>query len=64
MPDRLAALATVVELFGWSGFAVGTPLLLLGLAMRARGAHQRETVAVVIEPPAWARCAVVRYRDH
>lgn len=64
MPDRLAALATVVELFGWFGFVVGTPLLLVGLALRARGAHQQETVAVVIDPPAWARCAVVRYRDH
>lgn len=64
VPDRLAALATIVELFGWFGFVVGTPLLLIGAALRSRGRQHHETVSVVIDPPAWARSATVRYMDH
>lgn len=64
MPDRLAVLSTVLELFGWFGVLAGAPLLLVGRLLAGRGARHRGTVAVVVAPPPWARHATVRWFDH
>ncbi|NII50402.1 hypothetical protein [Frigoribacterium endophyticum] len=63
MSDALTVISPVVELFGWFGFVVGVPFLLLGAHARHRAARYEETVAVVIPPPAWARAAVARWMD-
>ena len=63
MSDALALISPVVEFFGWFGFVVGTPFLLAGWALRRRASRFRETVAVVIPPPIYARAAVARWMD-
>ena len=61
MPDAISVLSSVVELFGWFGFIVGTPFVMAGMAQRARSRRFQETIAVVIPPPAYARAATARW---
>ncbi|WP_423917776.1 hypothetical protein ACPEEZ_09130 [Frigoribacterium sp. 2-23] len=61
MPDAISVLSSVVELFGWFGFIVGTPFVIAGMHRRSRAARFQETVAVVIPPPAYARAATARW---
>ena len=63
MSDALTVISPVVELFGWFGFVVGVPVLLLGAHARHRAARYEETVAVVIPAPDWAHAATARWMD-
>lgn len=63
MPDALSVTSSVIELFGWFGFVVGTPFVLAGAALRSRARRYEETVAVVIPAPAYARVATARWMD-